>query len=68
MVMYGIYNADTLEHLIAAVHKVHDKTTCYEKLFASKLNHWYLSKDEVGHYAINSVLFLTITREKNVNV
>ena len=60
MVMYGIYNSDTLEKLITTVHNMHNKTTWNEKLFAGKLDHWtiiqidhwYLSKDGVGHYAI----------------
>ena len=38
MVMYGIYNSDTLEQLIDNVHKMHNKTTWNEKLFASKLS------------------------------
>ena len=68
MAMYSIYNSDTLEQLTDTVHTVHNKTTWNEKLFASKLNHWYLSKDGVGHYAINSLLFLTMTREKYVKM
>ena len=69
--MYGIYNSDTHEQLIDTVHKMHNKTTWNEKLFACKLNiwcHWYLSKDGVGHYAINSLLFLTTMREKHVKM
>ena len=56
--MYGIYNSDTLEKLIDTMHKMHNKTTWNEKLFAGRLDlwyHWYLSKDGVGHYAINSL-------------
>ena len=59
MVMYSIYNADTLEILCNTVHKKHNTTTWNEKLFAHKHNHWfhwYLSRDGVGHYAINSLL------------
>ena len=41
MVMYGIYNSDTLEKLIDTVCKMHHKTTWNEKLFVSKLNNWY---------------------------
>ena len=70
MVMYSIYNSDTLEQLIDTMHKLHNKTTWNEKLFAGKLNHWYhwyLSKDGFGHYAINPLLFLT-TREKYVKM
>ena len=63
MVMYGIYNSDTLKKLILCI-KCIMKTTWNEKLFAS----WYLSKDGVGHYAINSLLFLTTTRQKYVKM
>ena len=30
--------------------------------------HWYLSAKGVSHYAINSLLFLTTTREKYVKM
>ena len=36
MVMYGIYNAETLEKLINTVHHIHNVTTPYEKLFVGK--------------------------------
>ena len=71
MVMYSIYNSDTLEQLIDTVHKMHNQTTWNERLFATKINYWYewyLSRDGVGHYAINSLLFLTTAREKYVKV
>ena len=32
MVMYGVYNSDTLEDLIDTVHKLHNRTTWNEKL------------------------------------
>ena len=38
MVMYGVYNADTLEKLINTVHQMHDSTTPSERLFAGELN------------------------------
>ena len=65
MVIYSIYNLDTLEKLIDSVDKMYNRTMWDEKLFAGKPNHcyhWYLSKDGVGHYAINFLLFLTMTR------
>ena len=71
MVMYGIYISDTLEQLIDTMLKMHNKTIWNEKLSASKNNHWYhwyLSKDGVGPYAINSLLLLTMTREKYVKM
>ena len=41
MVMYSIYNSETLEKLIDTVHKVHNFTTLSEKFFAGTLNSWY---------------------------
>ena len=41
MVMYGVYNSDTLEDLINIVHKLHNKTTWNEKLFAEQIKDWY---------------------------
>ena len=34
MLMYGIYNAETLEKLIKTVHEIHITTYSHEKLFA----------------------------------
>ena len=45
------------------------KTTWNEKLFVGKLNNWYqyyLSKDGVEHYAINSLLCITTLRQNYV--
>ena len=38
MVMYGIYNSETLEKLIDTVHNMNNTTTPNEKLFASTLS------------------------------
>ena len=37
MVMYGMYNSDTLEHLINTVHRLHNRTTWNEKLFSGQI-------------------------------
>ena len=69
MVMYGIYNSDTIEALIDTVHRLHNQFTWNERLFAGQIKdwyHWYLSAKGVSHYAINSLLFLTTTRGKYV--
>ena len=66
MVMYGMYNADTLDNLINTVHQMHN-TTPGEKLFTGELSTafiWYVNKDGVHHYAINSPLYLRTLREK----
>ena len=38
MLMYGIYNAETLEKLINTVQKIHNVTSSHEKLFAGECN------------------------------
>ena len=66
VVMHGIYNSDTLVTLLDTVHRLHNQTTWNEKLFAGKIDNWYswyLSEKGVGHYVINSLLFLTTARE-----
>ena len=71
MIIYGIYNSDTLEKLIETVHRMHNTTSWHERVFGGKLNHlfeWYLYKDGVDHYAIYSVLYLTTIREKYVRM
>ena len=71
MVIYGVYNSDTLEDLIDTVHKLHNRTTWNEKLFSGQMDNWYnyySSSTGVQHYAINSLLFLTTIREKYVTM
>ena len=71
MIMYGVYNSDTLTDLIDTVHRMQNFTTWNEKTFAGKLHDWMeiYSQDEGMHnYAINSVLFLTTVREKYVKM
>ena len=70
MVMYSIYyNSKTVEKLINTVHKMHNFTTLNEKLVTSNLSSWYpwyLTKDGIGHYTINSLLYLRMLREEYV--
>ena len=71
MVIYGVYNSDTLEDLVETVHKLHNRTTWNEKLFSGQINNWYnyySSSTGIQHYAINSLLFLTTVREKYVKM
>ena len=51
--------------------KMHNTTTWNKKLLAGKLDYWYnwyLSKDGIGLYAINSLLYLRILRETNIKM
>ena len=63
MIIYGVYNSDTLTDLIDTVHRMKNFTTWNEKTFARKLHDWmklYSQDEDVHNYAINSVLFLTM--------
>ena len=71
MIMYGVYNSDTLTDLIDTVHRMQNFTTWNEKTFAGKLHDWmeiYAQDKGMHNYAINSVLFLTTIREKYVKM
>ena len=41
MIMYGVYNVDTLEKLIQMVHKMNNRSIWYEKLYAGQVNDWF---------------------------
>ena len=71
MIMYGVYNADTLKDLIDTVHRMQNFTTWNKRTFAGRLHDWmelYLRDEGVRNYAINSILFLTTIREKYVRM
>ena len=40
MIMYGVYNSDTLKDLIDTVHRMQNFTTWNEKTFAGRLHDW----------------------------
>ena len=63
MIMYGVYNSDTLKDLIGTVHRMQNFTTWNEKTFIGKLHDWmelYSWDEGICNYAINSILFLTM--------
>ena len=64
MLMYGIYNAETLEKLINTVHEVHKVTSSHEKLFAGEHNPALFRMQ----YAISSLLFLRVIQEKYISL
>ena len=65
MLMYGIYNAKTLEKLINTVQELHNVTSSHEKLFAGEHNPTlfrtlYTNALGIQQYAFNSLLLLRI--------
>ena len=73
MLMYGIYNAETLEKLINTVQEIHNVTSSHERLFAGEHNpalFRLLYTDALGiqQYAFNSLLFLRIVQDKYISL
>ena len=73
MLMYRIYNAETLEKLINTVQEIHNVTSSHEKLFAGEHNPTIfrlLYTDALGiqQYAFNSLLFLLVIQDKYISL
>ena len=71
MLMYGIYNAETLEKLINTVHNIHNTTSSHERLFAGQqsslmLRSLYANSLSLHHYSINSLLYLRTVQDKYI--
>ena len=68
ILLYDIYNADTLEQLISTVHCIHNITSLHEKLFAGQQNALtlkllYANALGLQHYSILTALFQNCTRQ-----
>ena len=73
MLMYGIYNADTLAKLINTVQEIHNVTSSHEKLFAGEHNPaifrlLYMDALGIQQYAFNSILFLRVMQDKYISL
>ena len=73
ILMYGIYNVETLEKLINTVCKIHYTTSSHEKLFAGEHNHsifrlLYTHSLGLQHYSTNSLLYLRIIQDKYISL
>ena len=69
MIMYGIYNVDTLEKLIQMMHKMNNRSVWFERLYAGHVNKWfemYSSSQGTNYYAIHSLLYLRTIQEKYI--
>ena len=70
MLMYGVYNAETLEKLIKTMHKtIHNTTTSHERLFMgqhspSVFKTFYAHFLGLHHYFINLLLCLRTIQDK----
>ena len=70
MLMYGIYNAETLEKLITTVHNIHNTTSSHERLCGTTK----ITNNQISICAllrstplfINSLLYLRTIQDKYV--
>ena len=74
LVMYEVYNAEMLEKHIKTVHTLHSRQSMYKKLFAEQITKTYeyysqMHRDRgIQHYAINSVLYLRMIKDKYIEM
>ena len=71
MLMYGVYNAETLEKLINIVCHICNSTSLRERLFAGQqssltLRSLYANALGLQHYSINSLLYLRTLQDKYI--
>ena len=73
MLMYGLYNAETLKNLINTIHNIHNVMTSHERLFAgehnpTKFRLLYTNNLGVQQYAFNSLLYLRVIQDKYISL
>ena len=73
MLMYGVYNAETLEKLITTVHNIHNTTSSHERLFTgqhspSMFRMLYVHILGLHHYYKNSLLYLKTIQDKYITL
>ena len=73
MLMYGIYNVETLEKLINTVQEIHNVTSSHERLFAGEHNPaifrlLYMDALGIQQYAFNSLLFLRVVQDEYISL
>ena len=73
MLMYGVYNAETLEKLINTVHDIHNATSSHERLFAGEhspsiFRTLYAHTLGLQHDSTNSLLYLRIIHDKYITL
>ena len=73
MLMYRIYNTETLEKLINTVPEIHNVPSSHEKLFAEEHNPTifrllYMDALGIQQYAFDSLLFLRVVHDKYISL
>ena len=71
MLMYDVYNAETMEKLINTVHNTYNTTFLHERLFAGQqssltLRSLYANSLGLHHYSIHSPFYLRTVEDKYI--
>ena len=74
LVMYRIYNAETLKKLVKMVQVIHSRQSLIEGIFAGKSAAAYEAYSQmhgqcdIQHYVINSMLYLHTIKDKYIEI
>ena len=74
LVIYRIYNAETLEKLVKMVHMIHSRQPLIESLFTRQSAAAYEAYSQmhgasgIQHYMINSMLYLCTIKDKYIEI
>ena len=74
LVMYRVYNAETLEKLVKVVQVTHSRQSLIEGLFAGQSVAAYEAYSQmhgacgIQHYAINSMLYMHMIKDKYIKI
>ena len=73
MLMYGVYNVETLEKLITTVHNIHNTTSSHERWFAGEhspsiFRMLYAHTLGLHHYSINLLLYLRTIQDMYITL
>ena len=73
LLMYGVYNAETLEKLVKTAHALHSRQSLVENLFTGQTASAYIIYSQmqnacsVQHYVMNALLCLYVLLKKNTS-
>ena len=73
MLIYGIYNAETLDKIINTVQEIHNVTSSHERLFTGEHNPalfrlLYMNALGMQQYAFDLLLFLRVVQDKYISL
>ena len=74
LVMYRIYNVETLERLVKIVHALHSRQSLYESLYAGQTSAAYRAYSQmhgacgIQHYMVNLMLYLHTIKDKYIKI